>query len=169
MKRVITVAAAALIAGGAGAGVTSAFASTPSPAPAVGQPADPPVLAEGLYGETVVKDDDGAIKTFVWQSGQVTAASGSSVTVRSENGTTWTWTLNGDTAVRKNDKDAKPSDIATGDKVRISGERSGNTRTASRVADPPPDFKKIRERMRDLRKDLPRFGDGLPGLPKPPA
>ncbi|HEX6469117.1 MAG TPA: DUF5666 domain-containing protein, partial [Streptosporangiaceae bacterium] len=131
----------------------------------------PGPLNEVLYGETVAKADDGSIKAFDWQNGQVTGVSGSSVTVRSSDGTTWTWTLTGDTLVRKNKKDGSASDIAAGDKVAIAGARSGGTRTAARVMDPAPDLSKLRQRLPDLRDRLPRLHEGpRPGLQlRPPA
>jgi hypothetical protein len=173
MKRIIAVAGAALIAGGVGAGFTSAFASEgPAGATltATADPGAPPALrpgraalSEGLYGEMVSRDDSGAITTHNWQNGEVTAVSASSLTVRSANGRSWTWRLTGDTEVRKDGETGKVSDIATGDKVRVFGQRDGATRTATGVIDPPRDLAKIRERLKDLPRDqFPRFRGDLP-------
>jgi hypothetical protein len=127
-------------------------------------------IGQALYGETVTKDDNGAIKTHDWQNGQVTSVSGASVTVRSADGTSWTWTTNGDTEVRKDGKTAQVSAIKAGDKVIVSGLRNDGTRTAARVADPAPDFAKLRERLRDLGRDLPKLRHDLQqDLPRPRA
>jgi hypothetical protein len=193
MKRIVVIAGTVAVAGTVGLGAAVAYADSsptqspkPTPTPTervplrlpIGPrlPGQLPAIDQMLHGEAVGKDANGAIKTYDWQNGQVTAVSGSSVTVRSSDGTTWTWTLNGDTKVRKNDKeDGSASDLATRDKVAIAGTRAGNTRTASMVADPPPDFSKVRQRLQNLRKELPRLrqdfpGERLrPGLPSPPA
>ena len=185
MKRIVVIAGTVTLAAGVGVGAAAAYAD-PSPSPSqspsqghgAGVPGGPapalpgglPAIDQMLHGEAVAKDDQGAIRTHDWQNGQVTAVSGSSMTVRSADGATWTWTLNGDTKVRKAGKDGTASDIATGDKVVVSGQRTGDTRTAAMVADPPPDFAKLRERMRDLHKVMPRLhGDLRRELPSPPG
>jgi hypothetical protein len=187
MKRSVLIAGTAALAAGLGFGAAAAYAD-PSPRPGSGSPSmstdrppaigvpgvpghallgGPPPLDQMLYGEAVGKDENGAVKTRDWQNGVVTAVAGSSATVRSTDGTTWTWTLTGDTKVRKSDKAGAASDVKTGDKVAISGLRSGTTRTAEAVIDPPPDFTKIRER---LRKHLPRLHGELRRVqPSPPA
>jgi hypothetical protein len=185
MKRIVVIAGTAALAAGVGFGAAAAYADpSPSPSasggttgadrpPALAAPGVPghhlggPHFGQMLHGEAVTKDEGGAVKTHDWQNGVVTAVSGSSVTVRSSDGTTWTWTLTGDTKVRENDKDGSAADVKTGDKVAISGLRTGGTRTAATVLDPPPDRTKMRERMREhlphLREHLKR------DLPSPPA
>jgi hypothetical protein len=156
MKRIAMLAGALVIAGGTGAAVAvSAYASSPPPPSGHGRPFAGPGAPPGemLYGESVGKDDKGAIERHDFQNGQVTAVSGGSVTVRSSDGTSWTWTLNGSTKVVKDSGSA--SEVKTGDKVMVSGLRDGGTRTASLVVDPPPDFGKLRERLTDLPRHLP--------------
>jgi hypothetical protein len=171
MKHLGTLAGAAVIAGGLAAGATayaSADGAAAGPAGAVA-PADdtlpgmpfvdgPRTLGQALYGETVTKDDDGTIETHVWQNGQVTSASGSSVTVRSANGTSWTWTLTGDTKLHKDGKALAAADLAEGDNVRVWGTRDGGTRTAATVTD-AAQLADLRKRMRHLRENLPRLRD----------
>lgn len=169
MKRVVLIAGAAAIVSGTVATAATAYAaSSPSASPSVpvphprfdlGQP------SQMLYGESVGNDDKGTIETHDYQNGQVTAVSGTSMTVRSSDGTSWTWTLGSGTTVRTKDETASASDIKTGDKVIVSGLRSGSTRNASLVADPPPDFGKLRERLKNLPKDFPRPPGDLHGPP----
>jgi hypothetical protein len=200
MKRIVVIVGTAALAAGVGFGAAAAAAADPSPGPSIanrsatdgpttdgpttGRPPAPgapgphlrgfagglPAPGQMLHGEAVTKDANGVLKTLDWQNGEVTAVSGSSVTVRSGDGTTWTWTLNGDTKVVKEGKDASASDIATGDKVAVAGQRAGDTRTASVVAGPPPDLSKLRQRMDDMRKGLPHLRKELGrDLPSPPA
>jgi hypothetical protein len=93
--------------------------------------------ARGLHGEMTVKRD-GKFLQVAWQRGQVTGRSGSVLTVRSEDGATWQWTITGDTKVRKNWAKAAATDVANGDQVMVWGEQSGATRTAKLVRVPDP-------------------------------
>ncbi len=175
MKRTLAIAAAGTLAGGVIAFSLASYASsdthtsssddpytvaaldvssTPSPssttAPAKG--------ASGrtlLHGERVVKDKDGKIITVDAQRGTVTAASSTSLTVKSDDATTWTWTLTSDTKVRGAGLKIEPaSSIKVGDTVVVAGQRTGDTRTARLVADPPPNLQGLREDLRKLRRDL---------------
>jgi hypothetical protein len=83
------------------------------------------------HGEVTIKGPDG--KPVVWdvQRGQVTAVSATSITVKSEDGFTATWTVTADTSVRI-DKDKKSiGDIKTGSTVGIAGKKVGATATAT--------------------------------------
>ena len=171
MRHLKAIVTAVVVTGALGLGVATAYAASStneptveSPEPAMAGPFGPAALpafdgppepGQLLYGESARKTDDGAIQFHDWQAGEVTAASDSSVTVRSADGTTWTWTLTKDTRIRTTDgKNGTASDIKVGDKIMISGLRDGDTRTARAVADPPPDFSKIRKRLPDIRKHL---------------
>jgi Domain of unknown function (DUF5666) len=167
MKRIMVIAGAVAVVSGAGTAVATAYASSgPSSSPssgvvAAGCPAAPFPMALGhpsrmLYGESAGQDDKGAVEIYDWQNGQVTAVSGASMTVRSADGTSWTWTLGASTKIGRNGTIGKASDIKAGDKVIVSGRRSGSTRTASAVADPPPDFSQLQRKLSDLRKNLPK-------------
>lgn len=89
----------------------------------------------GVHGEATVRRKDG-FHLATWQRGKVTAVSGTSLTVRSADGASWTWTANGGTRVRKNGEKAGLKALATGDQVVVAGERSGGTRTARLVRVP---------------------------------
>ncbi|HKF32439.1 MAG TPA: DUF5666 domain-containing protein [Jatrophihabitantaceae bacterium] len=171
MKRTLAIASAAAIAGGviafsiasyATSGDTSAgppssdnvyaaALSTPAPGTPTGH-------RELLHGERVVKDKDGTIITVDVQRGTVTAVSESSMTVRSSDGTTWTWTLNSDTKVRGADlKKEAVSSIKVGNTVGVAGQRIADTRTARAIGDPPPNLSNLRQDLRQLRRDLRRL------------
>ncbi|MET8978225.1 hypothetical protein ABZX85_21685 [Streptomyces sp. NPDC004539] len=81
-------------------------------------------LGGAVHGEATVKDgSDWVVR--VWQRGTVEQADGGRLTVKSDDGTSWTWTLG---------KDVKDADGAKkGDTVSVVGTRDGDTRTADRV------------------------------------
>ncbi|MFJ7071805.1 hypothetical protein [Streptomyces sp. NPDC098781] len=90
----------------------------------------------GVHGETTVKDpdtDDWVVRT--WQRGTVETVDGDRVTVKSEDGAQWTWTVDSDTTVRREgDKSTGAEALKKGDDIFLVGTRSdGDTRTASRV------------------------------------
>ncbi|GLW46741.1 hypothetical protein Stsp02_24030 [Streptomyces sp. NBRC 14336] len=87
----------------------------------------------GVHGEATVKDPENGDEWIVrvWQRGTVEEVDGDQVTVRSEDGTEWTWTVDSDTVVRKRGDSGALKD---GDDVYLSGTRSdGGDRTADRV------------------------------------
>lgn len=83
----------------------------------------------GVHGEATVRDGDG-FRVATFQNGEITALSSTTLTVKSADGTSWTWTTNGDTRIRKDREDIALKDLAKNDEIRIAGERSGDTRTA---------------------------------------
>lgn len=89
----------------------------------------------GVHGEATVKRKDG-FHLATWQRGKITSVSSSGVTVRSEDGVSWTWAANGDTRVRKDGEKSALKALANGDQVLVAGERSGNTRTARLIRVP---------------------------------
>ncbi|QXJ22865.1 hypothetical protein AGRA3207_003933 [Actinomadura graeca] len=92
----------------------------------------------GIHGEATVRRKDG-FGLNTWQRGKVTGLSGAALTVRSEDGASWTWTTDANTRVRKKGDQAKVSDLKNGDEVLVFGERSGDTRTAKIVRAPDKD------------------------------
>ncbi|MEU6350848.1 DUF5666 domain-containing protein [Streptomyces sp. NPDC047072] len=85
----------------------------------------------GVHGEETVKDpDSGEWVVRIWQRGTVEKADGDQVTVKSEDGASWTWTVDDDTKVLgADDADA----LKKGDTVFVSGRLSGSDRSATRV------------------------------------
>ncbi|MFI6522173.1 hypothetical protein ACIBF1_41955 [Spirillospora sp. NPDC050679] len=90
----------------------------------------------GVHGEATVKTRDGKFALRTWQRGQITAKSGASLTVKSEDGVTWQWTTDGKTRVGKKGAKSSPAQLANGDQVMVMGQREGDTRTAKFVRVP---------------------------------
>lgn len=103
---------------------------------------------QGLHGEFTVKDKDGNYRTVVTQSGSVESVSDSSITVKSEDGFTQGYAINGDTRIVKVPADvsqlrngkgkpelpaATAADLKSGDTVRIAGTKDGSTVTATSI------------------------------------
>jgi hypothetical protein len=86
-----------------------------------------------LHGEFTVKDKDGKIVTRVVQHGQVTAVSTTSITLKSEDGFTGTYTVNGDTKVRVGGSNAAITGVKTGNEGWVVATRSGSTSTATNL------------------------------------
>ncbi|MFJ6027523.1 DUF5666 domain-containing protein [Pseudarthrobacter sp. NPDC092424] len=105
------------------------------------------------HSESVVKDADGSFRTVLVQRGTVEAVSGTSVTVRSEDGYSQAYAVDADTRISGHpaafghrspaaDDDDKPAgprtgtvpDIAVGDWVRVFGVKEGDRVTATRIA-----------------------------------
>ncbi|MGW1322947.1 hypothetical protein ACWD64_10505 [Streptomyces antibioticus] len=100
---------------------------------------------DAVHGETTVKDpDSGEWVVRVWQRGTVEKTDGDRVTVKSEDGTSWTWTVGEDTPVRTDDSSesgagaesesgAGAGALKKGESVFVAGSREGDTYTADRV------------------------------------
>jgi hypothetical protein len=86
----------------------------------------------GVHGQATVRRGGEFVET-AWQRGEITAISGSTLTVRSEDGVSWQWTANGGTRVRKNRDTAELSALAVGDQVFVAGPAKGGSRTAKAV------------------------------------
>jgi hypothetical protein len=147
-------AAAVLGVGAAGGAATVAFADpTPSPsasgsaAPKTDRPDRPGqgerglgrqglgfgfrgIGGRGLHGEFVVKDADGKFVTRLSQQGEVTAVDSGSITLKSEDGFTKTYKINGDTKINRNHEDAKIADVKKGDNAAVVATKSGDDATA---------------------------------------
>ncbi|GHD32979.1 hypothetical protein [Streptomyces galbus] len=89
----------------------------------------------GVHGEATVKDpDSGDWIVRTWQRGTVEGTDGGRVTVKSEDGASWTWTVGKDTTVRREGGSATGAGaLKKGDSVLVVGTRDGDTRTADRV------------------------------------
>ncbi|AZQ39409.1 hypothetical protein EJ357_43215 [Streptomyces cyaneochromogenes] len=116
----------------------------------------------GVHGEATVKDpdtDEWVVR--IWQRGTIEKVDGDQVTVKSEDGTEWTWTVDSDATVRHDgDKASGTGDLKKGEDAFLAGTRSDDdTRTASRVlAGDWDEWKKDQDRDRgpgDWRGKLP--------------
>ncbi len=85
-----------------------------------------------LHGETTVQGRNG-VRTIVVQRGTVTAAAATSVTVKSTDGFTLTWTLGDKLRVVQNRAKADRSAVKVGAEVGVAGAKTGDTTTARLV------------------------------------
>lgn len=90
---------------------------------------------DAVHGEATVKDrDTGKWVVRVWQRGTVQKVNDDRVTVKSEDGASWTWTVPSDTSVRSDGGSGSGAgSLKKGDTVYVVGSRSGDTNTAARV------------------------------------
>ncbi|GAA2636436.1 hypothetical protein GCM10010399_81800 [Dactylosporangium fulvum] len=86
-----------------------------------------------LHGDFVVKDGSGKYVTQRLQSGAVTAVSSTSITAKSEDGHSTTFTVGTDTKV--NHGSSTIGDVKVGDTVTVVGVVSGDTATATSIVD----------------------------------
>jgi hypothetical protein len=128
--RVIALVAAGVIAGGAGGVVISqlgvAGASSPSPSPVApfGGPGRPGLGPDGmrmgllggiagggklLHGEATIAKPGGGTDVVRFQNGVISAISGSTMTVKSTDGFTATYTVNGTSRILLNGADGRLS------------------------------------------------------------
>ena len=149
-KTVLATGSLALVLAGAGAGVAAAQATT-SPTPP-GTPSTAPAAAATpstkhthhkgemgrvLHGELTVHTKSGD-KVVDTQRGVVTAVDAGSMTVKSTDGFTATYTLDPSTKVHKGKQAATTTQITTNDVVRVLADKTGTTDTATRVGDAGP-------------------------------
>jgi hypothetical protein len=136
------VVAASVVLAGLAVGGTSAFAAS-SAAPShsgtskhQGKHQFKRHALRGVHGEATVTRKNGKVIQGEWQRGQVTGISGTALTVKSKDGTTWTWTVSGSTPVKRNGKKIAESALKTGDKVLVVGMKNGSANNAKRVLSP---------------------------------
>jgi hypothetical protein len=134
-------ALSALVLGLSGlVGLPTSAAAQPEPSPVVPSPTDvaPPSenghpnmgLGDVLHGEGVIKTKDGT-QPVAMQHGTVTSVSDSSITLRSSDGYTKTWTVNESVHVVEHRKALQPSSIKVDSDLIVAGPRQGTTFTAS--------------------------------------
>jgi len=87
------------------------------------------------HGEVVVETKDGD-KTIDVQRGTVTAISSTTVTVKSTDGFTETWTFGNPIHVIEHRTTVQPSNVTTGETVGVAGTKSGGNLTASLLVIP---------------------------------
>lgn len=140
--------------------LTAATGSAPTAAPSAGSSAHPggkpekgqrgerglrgahlARLGRAVHAEAVVKDKDGKFVTVYTQRGKVTAVSATSITLKSEDGFTATYTVDAETKIGKDDKAAKIGDVKVGDSAGVIAVKSGDSKDAKgiRVGEPKKD------------------------------
>jgi hypothetical protein len=146
-------AAVALVIGGvlgagtaAGFGIASAVTAAPSPSSAASSSAAPgpadqpgarrhPALRRFLanrveHGELTVKGKDGKPVVVDVQRGQVTAVSATSITLKSEDGFTASYTVDSDTRVRVGGTRKAIGDVKVGNTAGLMAKKENGTPTA---------------------------------------
>jgi PPE-repeat protein len=88
-----------------------------------------------LHGEAVVQTKDGT-KTILVQRGQVTAIDDTTMTVKSSDGYTQTWTFGDPIRVFERRNTVQPKDVAVGTQVGVAGTKDGDTSTAKLIVIP---------------------------------
>ena len=120
-------------------------AADPAPSASAGAAARPHPLRPGrlrrelarhvLHGEVVVQTKNGD-KTVDVQRGTVTAVTGTTVTVKSTDGFTSTWTFGDPLRVVQHGQKADKSAVQTGAEIGIAGAKNGSTVTANLIVIP---------------------------------
>lgn len=88
-----------------------------------------------LHGEVVVQTKDGN-RTVAVQRGDVTEINDSSVTVKSTDGYTATWTFATDLHVVRHSGTVKPEEIKVGTRVGVAGAKEGDRYVARLIVVP---------------------------------
>lgn len=89
----------------------------------------------GVHGEVTVRTKNG-FRELAWERGLIESVNAQDIVVRSPDGTTWTWTLAGNTTVRDKGAKGSTSSLAGGDQVLVAGQQNGSTRTARVIVIP---------------------------------
>ncbi|MFB9839833.1 hypothetical protein [Actinoallomurus acaciae] len=91
----------------------------------------------GVHGDATVRTKKNGFVQVTWQRGVLTAKSGSTLTVRSLDGTTWQWQTAKGTKFHKDGQKADLSKLSVNDFILVYGRAgAGNARTANRVFAP---------------------------------
>lgn len=134
-KKIAAGAVAVAIVAGGGAAVwaaSSSSASTDSAAGPGGMQGGPGgmqggagALGSALHGEYVSSDGNGGYVTKIMQTGEVTELSATSLTAKSDDGFSKTYTITS----------AQATGLATGDTITVVATESGSTATATSVTE----------------------------------
>jgi hypothetical protein len=87
------------------------------------------------HGSATMQTKNGDVTIDV-QRGTITAISSTSMTVKSADGFTLTWTFGPKMRVLENRATIQPTDVKAGETVGVAGERNGSTETARLVVIP---------------------------------
>lgn len=91
----------------------------------------------GVHGDATVRTKKHGFVQVTWQRGTITAKNGTTLTVRSLDGTTWQWQAAKGTKVHKDGQKTDLTKLATNDYVVVFGRAgAGNSRTANQVVSP---------------------------------
>lgn len=90
-----------------------------------------------LHGEAVVQTKEGT-KTVVVQRGEVTEVGDSSITVKSTDGYTATWSFASDLHVVRHSTTIQPEELKAGTEVGVAGAKNGDDKVARLIVVPKP-------------------------------
>jgi Domain of unknown function (DUF5666) len=85
-----------------------------------------------LHGEVTVQTREG-VKTVVVARGEVTSVSETGITVKSSDGVSTTFRIDGDTRYGFRNEPAQRAELKVGDTAFVAGEKSGDSAVARRV------------------------------------
>lgn len=177
-SRAVALVASGVVAGGVGGvavaqlGSAAADSSPPNPQssapPAAGHGHPRPMmpLALGgrvLHGEATVRAANG-VKDVVVQTGTITAVTDSTVTVKSSDDYSATYTVDKTTRIVLNGADGTLSKLQQGDRVRVLAVKRGSSATAKAVFDGVPP-RPHRLGMPGLRGGMHPHPGVMPGAP----
>ncbi|WP_435206805.1 hypothetical protein [Micromonospora sp. bgisy143] len=89
-----------------------------------------------LHGEAVVQTKENGTQTVAVQRGEVTAVDGDSMTVKSTDGFTMTWTFGDDLRVVEKRATVQPSEVKVGTKLGVAGVKDGDKGAARLILIP---------------------------------
>lgn len=93
----------------------------------------------GVHGQATVKNrKTGQFVVREWQRGSITGVSGATLTVKSADGVSWTWTVEKNARITRGGKKFAESALKTGDTVRVVGRQAGSANDALRISVPTP-------------------------------
>jgi hypothetical protein len=85
-----------------------------------------------LHGEVTIQTQEG-VKTVVMARGEVTALSGSSITVKSSDGVETSFGIDGDTRYGFRNEPSPTAELKVGEDAFVTGEKAGDRAVAKRV------------------------------------
>ena len=151
LRRRRTVVAGALLAGALVAGGTAYAATAPSSAASPSSTASAHLKKHhkkhgkhhrslpGVHGQATVKNrKTGQFRVREWQRGSITGVSGATLTVKSADGVSWTWTVEKNARITRDGKKVAESALKTGDTVMVVGRQAGSANDALRIVAPTP-------------------------------
>jgi hypothetical protein len=93
----------------------------------------------GVHGQaTVKKRKTGEFVVREWQRGSITGVPGATLTVKSADGVSWTWTVEKNARITRDGKKVAESALKTGDTVMVVGRQAGSANDALRIVAPTP-------------------------------
>jgi hypothetical protein len=96
------------------------------------------VLLRGIEGQFTFPTAHHGLRTLAFERGTVQSVTSSAIVVQASDGTTWTWSLAGNTVVRENGAKTQRSALATGQPVWVGGPVVSGAKDARLIVIRPP-------------------------------